>query len=638
MTKPALVPMHYSATTGKAPGNFQGLITNFKNNFLTRSVEILPGLSFNQYETLKRIYFSLHREFMSGPTDDLGNTKHFYDLLTDRNQQVSKNIHLDTKDILIKAENQYSYLKSWVLRKEFTAFAKDSGFGTKLNELAVDLPNFGTVVWKKIKEKDRVRPVSVSLLNLMNDPLVEKLSDGPVFERLLVTSADIEKMKMFRKEEVETLLKKHSTISYSPFISHSSTQPSNALNSVDTITDYYELWEFWGMIPLSMFAMYCPKDYSEAYVRKNPNKPIYVTAIASTEYDNCVLFMEESKKELFPYDEDHFRRVKGRWMGLGNYELCFPEQAKANELSHRFFNATRISLSHFFQKRGTVPTKNITTDLVDGDILSVDTEITAIPTELRGAAEYRQLMQEIEARVDRKVNSLEIVTGENSPSGTPWKLGQQQQINAKKLFDEIRENEGLFIERIVNEWLIPDFKKQITQEHILELLGDQEDLEIYYSTITKILQYDYIKKFIMDETDFPTIEQVQLVGELAKEQITKSIKKIFVKDGYFDQDDTYNLKVITTGENENSDARVETLTTLFQTLSTNPASLQDPRLMKILNLILEEKGFSPLQINPINAAQPNPSLNPANQGGAAPDQQSAAPNVEQLAAAPATTP
>lgn len=623
------VPMYYDVTTGKAPDNFKNLIDNFRTNFLTRSVEILPGLTFNQYETVKRIYFYIHRQFLSGNYDEQGQVKHFYDLLTDRNKQVSKNIHLDTKDILIKAENQYNYLKSWVLRKEFTAFAKETSFGVKLNELADDLPNFGSVVWKKIKDdKGGEKIVNVSLLNLMNDPLIEKLSDGPTIERLIVNSKQIKDNKMFEEKEVEKLLKSGYSTTFSPFITQSVVSPSNAMNHVDNFTDYYELWEFWGIIPLAMYARYNKKqkDYSASFIEKNPTFPVYVTAVSSTNAsDDCVLFMEESDKKLYPYDEVHFSRVKGRWLGLGNYELCFPEQAKANELAHRFFNATRMSLSHFFQKRGQTPTRNITGDLLDGDILSTDTEITPIPTELRGAAEYRLLMQEIENRVDRKVNSLEIVTGENSPSGTPWKLGQQQQINAKKLFDQIRENEGLFIERVVNNWLIPDFKKQITKKHILEIMGDQEDLEIYYSAITKTIQYGFIKEYILDHEDFPTIEQITVIAQLAKEKISKSVKKLFIKDGYFQQDDKYNLKVVTTGENENSEARVETLTTLFQTMASNPAALQDNRLMKILNIILEEKGFSPLQINAINTTEPNPSLNPANQGGANPAQQAGMP-------------
>ena len=38
-----------AGNNGKAPGNMRDLVVNFKRNFLTRNVEIVPGLEYNQY-------------------------------------------------------------------------------------------------------------------------------------------------------------------------------------------------------------------------------------------------------------------------------------------------------------------------------------------------------------------------------------------------------------------------------------------------------------------------------------------------------------------------------------------------------------------------------------------------------------
>lgn len=618
---PGYVPMFYSSHTGNAPASFLDLITNFKQNFLRKSVEIIPGLTFNQYDTIKRAYFYVHNQFISGNIDEQGNPKQFYDLLTDRNDQAAKNIHLDTKDILIEAKNQNSFLKSWLLRKEYEVFAQKSRLGVKLNDLADDLPDFGTVVWKKCLYEKDVDTRDVSLLMLMNDPLVKCLKDGPVIERLLMTSKDIVSKKMFYPKAVEKLLASYHSNAYAPFITDYDNALRSELNAIDQTTDYYELWEFWGYVPLYLYAKYHPKRVKQSYLEKHRMESIYCFAIASGFDADNVLYIEDVDPKKFPYKEVHFRKMKGRWLGQGNYELCFNEQEEANELKNRYINSMRITLSHFYQTRDGSPTRNIVTDLEDGDILEVESEITSIPTELRGAQDYRLEMQALEARVDRKVNALEVVTGESMPSGTPWKLGAQQNINAKKMFDKIKENCGLFIEEVVNDWLIPDFKKMITKEHIIDLVGDQDDLELIYSAFKKTVGYNFLKDYILSQEDFPSQEQMQLVERLATEQLGKVSKKLWLPGGYFDQNDDYNLKVVTTGENEAKQNKVDTLTTLYTTLAANPAAVQDERLMKILNKILEMNGISPFEVDMINTAQPNISLNPANQGGANPAQQ-----------------
>lgn len=625
--------------TGKGPQSISGIVSNFKKNFLEKEIEIVPGLTHNQYEVVKRTYFYQHNQFESGPTDENGDPKYFYDLVTDRNDDASKNIDLDTKDVYIKAESEGAYLKSWMLRREFMGYAKTSGFGMKLNDLADDLPAFGTVVWKKCKnEEGRTDVQTVELINLINDPGVKNLKDGMVIERHVLTQNDLYHYKAWDQDEVRNLINAGQTISRVGFLDTNQKVLSGSFaTNIDEYTPFYEIYELWGEIPRWMYEKYKrggkPRVYqrglppvqkssaageAEAPYGGNMNESVFVMAVVSgveSGQKETVLFCKEVSRDLFPYKEVHFRRRKGRWLGVGNYEACFDLTEKANEITNRYFSSLRIALLHLYQTRDKTHVKNVLSDLLDGDLVVSKSEINAIPTEIRGAQDYQIEMKMIESKADRICKSLEVVTGQNLPSNTPFKLGSQQLVSATKFFEKVQENMGLFIEDVFNTWLLPDFGKALTEEHILEILDDTEDMEIYYAAKRKIFQYDVMKRYILENNEVPTAEQLQLVGQLVQDQIKKSPKQIRVEREYY-TNFKYSVKMVITGENDRKKENLDTLSDVYQVTAANPAALQEPRLLKILNLILEESGYSPLVINGINQTPTNPSLNPANQGGA----------------------
>jgi hypothetical protein len=623
----------------KSPQSLKDIVSTFKENFLTRNVEIVPGLYFNQYETIKRIYFYSHNQFESGPLDDNGEQKYFYDMLTDRNEQATKNIDLDTKDVYIKSESPGSYLKSWLLRREFMGYAKTSGFGKKLNRVSDVLPGFGSVVWKKVKTPEgKTDTEKVDLINLINDPVAEHLKDGIVIERHLLTQSELrEKSKVWGEDKVEELIRTGKTVPRNQFMTSRGNLGATNLSTVDETTPYYEVYEFWGEIPEFLYYKYNPELQEEETEYAKPagkytvptkpqkaqaivgsqNKMCYVMAIISgvdTGNTENVLFCKKTSKKMFPYKETHYRKREGRWLGVGNYELCFDQIEKANEITNRYFSSLRIALLHLFQTRDKNSLKNILTDLLDGDVIVTKSELTTIPTEIRGATEYKQEIQAIEAKVDRLCSSFEVVSGADLPSGTPFKLGAQQLESATKFFKYVQENVGLFLEEVFNEWLLPDFAKSLTKEHILDLIDDPDDLEMYYEARKKILQYATIKQYVLENNDLPDPQQLQIVGELAKDQIKNGPKQLLIEQEYY-EDQEFSIKTVITGENEAKRENLETLSTAFQTLVANPSALQDMRLMKIFNYILEASGFSPIQLNVVNQTPTNPTLNPANQGG-----------------------
>lgn len=628
-TQRYVYPMTTDPKTGAKPTSLGGLVANYRKNFLEKEIEIVSGLRVSQYEIVKGIYFALHNQFQSGATDENGDPKYWYDLMTDRNDQATKNIDLDTKDCYIKSETGGSMLKSWMLRREFMGYAKSSGFGMKLNTLSDDLPDFGTVVWKKVKYEGRTDVCQVELINIINDPRAKCLKDGLMVERHLLTQSELYDYKSWDKNAVENLVKRGGQVSPQQFMDANGTAAgSNISSRIDETTPYYEVFEVWGQIPRTLYEQskkggllkVGPSQEAKTVSSEksiNPNEMVYVMAIVAginPGESESVLFCKEVDKDLFPYKEVHYRRRKGRWLGLGNYELCFPLIEKANELTNRFFASLRIALLHIYQTRDKLHVKNVLQDLLDGDVVVSKSELTALPTEIRGFTQYKEELDRIEQKADRLCNSFEIVTGENLPAGTPFQLGAQMLKSATKLFEYVQENMGMFIESVFNEWLLPDFAASLTHEHILELMDDLEDIEIYYNARRKMFQYEVVKQYILETNKEPSIEQIQLVGELVKDQIKKGPKQLKIERDYY-ANQKYSIKVVITGENDAKKENLETVSSLTQVAMANPQGLQDPRLMKLVNIVLEQSGYSPLEINAVNETPTNSLLNPAMQGG-----------------------
>lgn len=573
------------------------LIARVKQNFLEQDVNIVEGLSFNQYNTIRKIHLYLNNQFESGPHDTQGNRKYFYNLCNYRNDQATKNIDIDSKDIQIGALQDASFAQSFFLRAEWTQYVKDENFGAKLNELVETLPRMGSVVWRKEKVDGKLKIVDVDLRNVICDPTAFRLQDGPMIYRHIMSGDEIRGMTRWNKEAVDAYLAHASGVPVSQFMGMGDDSMS-ALASVSSVLPEFPVYEYWGDIPETLLVG--TKILGKAEPRPNASRycQVYCAGIDGQEGDRGEpLYIKEVDRSLFPFEEIHYRRMKGRWLGQGNVERLFPLQERANELVNRFYRSLRIGTIHLFQTRDRLFTKNVLTDMEDGDILETKSEINPIATELRAFNQYQNELRIIESQADRECNTFEVITGETLPTNTPFRLGSLQAQSAGKIYDFIRENIGLFLEVVLNKWLLPSFaKKLLSRSHILDVVGGVDELARFDEAFMKIHLYDAYKNYVMENNRLPNPEQIEVFKSTVLEQISKDPRKTFVPAEYWEEMD-YKIFVTVTGEGHNKASILESLTTVFQTIMTNPAALQDPRVMTVFNKIMEESGaMSPLAL------------------------------------------
>ena len=626
------------------------LVRQMRKNFLDTDVEIMPGLLFNQYKLLQTIHYYLNSRFENGDTDENGNDKYFHNIINHRNAHTTKNIDLDTKDVRVETDLEDKLWASWILRMELQAWMQDEHFGRNLNQLAEDLPRFGSVVWKKTYEESddaddssepKVCVKNTDLRDLIHDQTVERLKDSQlVAERIVMTSKQImDKVKSGGWDEAAAkalLMPSSASVKKDHYLKEGAAAASPAAYSLTDQLPACDVYEVWGWVP----ETHLPKKFfPDLPDDRDATKFRYVMAIiggleggASEE----TLFCEEANEEDFPYKDVHIRKTPGRWLGIGNTELLIPLQVRMNELVTRFFMALRLGSVHLFQTRGKLTRKNLLQDAQDGDIIESSHAIDPLATEIRAFNQYQNEVAMIDTLADKICNTPEVVTGESLPAATPFRLGAQLGSSAAKIFEFIRENCGLFVGSVMNDWVLPSLAETLTGEHVLKLMGSTDDLATFMAAYRKSVLLDQVKQYVLKNHYLPTKEEFLTAEKALAEQIGGMDKKLKVVEGFFTDTDLEDLRIFfdPTGERADKGAQMETQTNLLQILASNPTILQDPNTRMILGRILEASGISPLKLAGFVSepqTPPSPML-PGGSGAEGGDPSPASPAAQKFAA------
>jgi len=545
-----------------------------------QSVTISKGNYFNQKETIEKIELYYASKFISGDIDSQGNKKFFLNITRPQCGNVTKNIDIDRSNINVTAEDGNDYIKSMIYTAELKQWMKDSKFGTLLNKVSEFLPVYGSVILKKVKDE----VVFIPVRSLKFDPAMSNkvssydIQSPYIIEEHHMQPAEMEAMKSWDKEAVAE---------GAEFIRKQ--QKDNG--SMDALV--YEQYSEYSNEELGL-----PGDgYSKGvqfilygtYIDEQRNEQVF----------SKVLYSKSVKK--FPYKKLDYLRIEGRALGLGIVEINFDAQYRWNEMENQKAVSMKIGSKHILQTLDDTVEDNIMSDMLDGDIIKVRQLITPIALEERNLGAYSQEEQKIQDSIRSNSNSFEVMTGESMPSGTPFRLGSLLNQNAGKLFEFIRENYGLFLEEVITEWVLPEFEKIVNKEHIFELF-DTETIELIVERDANRRINEAIKKYVIKTGTFPTKQEVSVI----KEHETGNVKDVqFTKivDGYLKFDKT--LRVDPTGEQVNTQQKVESLSNFIQLLAQNPQAMQDPTMKKMLQRLAEEVGLSPGMLNGSPAQQPS---------------------------------
>ena len=203
-------------------------------------------------------------------------------------------------------------------------------------------------------------------------------------------------------------------------------------------------------------------------------------------------------------------------------------------------------------------------------------------------------------------NSTEAVTGEQPPSGTPYRLQALLNAEANGLFILMRENKGLHLEEIMRRYVLPHFKKTLKNSDEVISILEGEELETF-DELSLPARMETELMAGLKEGYIPTREDIMgVVGQQNEDlgstrPIRPSADKNMTWEEYFGDFDMEALDVEITDENVDP-SRIQNLNSLLQTImptvASNPMVLEHPTIKKLLGEIVDELGpgtFSPLK-------------------------------------------
>lgn len=569
-------------------------VKKLESDYETGYINILPGLTFSQWKTIKMCEFYANSKYTGayGNKDELGRDTPFYNIVNFRVTIAKVATDLDIKDVQITSDDPQHYVKAMLLRKEAYEWMKMNNFALYLNRFGYTRAKYGGAVTKKYEDKGKLELQIVQWKNSITDQV--NILDNPFIERQYMTYADLLKKKDVWKNVIEVL-------KYNQNLSAAKKY------GVKEVSNRICVYEVKGEFPIEFLKNAQDEQTVEDDKYEYSMQQYFIADVYGKSY---ILFSDDLKES--PYEYLGWEEMEGRGLGRGVIEDSEEAQVWTNDAVKN--EKASMDLA------GRVVLKT-TSKKLGGNILEVDNgkifeleegkELDVLNLTPASLGEFENQIKMWKEQADGATSSYDATTGEQPPSGTPYSQTALLNQIASKPFDYRREEAGIFIGKLFNKWVIPHLIKTLKKKHILATDFDEEELAMIDKDFSISRANDKVKEALLKGI-YITPEEYQAIIE--GEKLLGKKRYLQMPDNYFD-DIEAKVTVDPTGEMRNKQAVLQSLGSLLDTVvkSFNPNTgtfgvFEDPRLAKIFSTILELSGagISPASLG-ISAKSQTPS-------------------------------
>ena len=523
-------------------------------NYVSRSVEIVDSkYQFNQYDTIRRIYLYVNDEFWNNVPEDTI----FWNISTPRIPHFAKNIDLDTKNLAPIGVGSLSMVQSFILKTKFKKWVRDNNLAIQLNDMSDSLATFASTVVKVNRKTKEVE--ECDLRNLYFNPTVKSIRDANIVEKHYLNETEL-RAKKDVWENVEKVIDKG--IDDDP--------------KKDSVRNF-EIWEYSGEVEVE-------------------GDMVYKHIIGSGEGDDeVILFEEELKREDCLYYDFHASKYKGRWLRVGVVERLFKLQAQANSVVNQNAEARTIASLLLLQTSNPDIEGNVLKQAESGDIINDDT-LKQVGLDNRAFNVLLGELQQIEMKADKLCMTPDVVTGEKLPSGTTFR-GQAQLTNAaKSAFKDAQDRLGAQLEVLLRNEILPQIKKDFRKEEIIEIAGNEEDIEQFDKLIFNRKVKRMLERFKAGELKIDSEEELaKKISEIQRqvtEELEQNGRKVRLEKDWLDIE--WDIKFNITNESEDKEQTNNAYFNAIQFMISNPNLINTP----IMKQYLENNGISWWRVKP----------------------------------------
>ena len=610
------------------------VVRDVKHDYEHEDIDSVEGLDFNMYERIVENEFLSNSRYMSGDTDDNGDLKPFHDIITRILENARTAEEVDTKDMeintldedyYVRAELLSAYNQDWMVEKHIDKFHNDA-IETRAKH--------GGLLVKVVETTDDIDLEIVDWTRFYGDA-ADLVNGIKVTDHYYTPSALIQKgEKMgWNMDAVRRVIKLYAEAD----------QDDDYKEQRETTGKYVLVREIAGVLERSYMPEFADDE------SKEDEYSYQIHYVAGAEFHSekggeqgetlDSIELEQSPFYYLPYKK---RTVSGQELGIGLVERARHSQIATNIAAQQYKYSLDMASTHVLQSASkNLKGKNVLTNMKRGTILKHDDgkPISGVDMSPQALAHLDRYMQGWQAQVDRATNTFAVATGEELPSGTPYRLGAILDQNAQSSFDLRREEYGIFINQIYQERIIPFFIRQIKKESTLSLKFTPERLkQIDKDTAQYQADKEIVSMYLNGEFDDVPPAMRFAVMDVRREELLaevdgrlkrgRSRRKIgaFPK-GYWDQV-AGKVFVEITNERRNKGAVLESINNaLMQYAKLKPLLEQDKNARDLFNKILISSNQEPLDFT---------ESNPAAQGLPAPQvqQEAAIDQPEEFAAKP----
>lgn len=559
------------------------------NDFIYNDIRIVEGYSFNQYNTIKRTHLYDSSRFEDNSLIN-GREKIFFNISSPRRDSVARFMDVDVKDVRFDEINPVSntYLK--ILNQGYMRYAEKYNISRMFNKMAHIFTTYGSIV---IKDNGG-EPEIIDLRKLFLDPTVECIKDS----RFIIVKHEFSPTELrakvkdgWDKNAIERIIKRVGNKSATP---ESYEDDRGGINTIVSSAKI-EVYERYGYLPKKLVK------------GGNSEKEIYTVTIAAEPLDTTssnqnnqkvveehgeVLFKSEWRKEP-PFEDEHFVKIPGRWLGVGVFEVLFPAQERFNELMNQRRISMELSAMHLFQTADNTVLNNLLNDLQSGDVIKtkIQGSLQPIVNEERNLPAFQVEEESYKQHADRLTFSNDLLTGGDIPSSTPATNVVVQNNNQVLVHLQKRENFANLISVFTKKFVFPQLIKDLSPEQFLKVVGDPEDLQFIDDVIVNI---ELRNKVIND-----AIEKGIAMNKLTLEEYEKEVRNKLAQLGgkryvklLKDYLKKHSEDIIVHVDNEKKDiSKVANNTFQFYTaVAQNPQALSDPVNKVLLTSYAREIG------------------------------------------------
>ncbi len=569
--------------------NSSGLISRIEteiNNYLSSTVEVSAGVSFSQYQTIKRIYKFKNRDLSGTKINADLSYDYYYDIISPRADAEVKNLRFDIKNVLLFSQNPTAdfsavFIGNLMLKK----WMNENGEGMKLKASVEEFTTNGNIGFKKVDDGyEFIDPLNTYIVN----QLAETIDNTSIIERHEMTASQLLKMDTWNQDKVRDV------IAHLKNKTFSATELSSLISATGGM---YEIYEYSGEVNEEEFLKI------QGIEGGNPDEYFLAKVIVAglnhgKTGKKYVLFAEKLSKKLSDYYlYAHRGRYEGRFWRVGMYELLFDHQIRANQIGNDLARGLEWASKVIFQTSDSQILQNIRADMDNGDVV-IAKDLKQVDVRMQGLdqliTDWNRLMND----ADRLSNSFEIVRGESLPSGTPFRLGALMDQNAGLIFVMLRQKITMVYKRVFKNWVLSNLIKDLKKEDLFVLTGDMDVLDQlrevmvnswYYKNLVQIGPHTQEESKAIKEEKLEELKKTDPTIENSKEIWEGVLPRLFVT---------------ITGENSDSADQVTDLVNLI------PLEIDPGRRSWMLDQIYRIRNIPIPPVQPVQQVQQGQPVQP----------------------------